>query len=90
MTKRPRNIANDLIDAVETGTRKWTRQKKSEERHPGNVRYRLSRLTKEPRVSQKAAWEEIAEEVYKLVAGPRNLPALARQIYYKARPRSWR
>src|SRR5262249_2900552 len=41
---RPRNIANDLIDAVETATSKWTRQKKSEERHPGMVRYRSSRM----------------------------------------------
>jgi hypothetical protein len=41
MTKRPRDIANDIIDCVETTTAKWTRQKKSEERHPGNVRYRV-------------------------------------------------
>jgi hypothetical protein len=34
---RPRNIANDLVDALETATSKWTRQKKSEERHPGMV-----------------------------------------------------
>ena len=58
MTKRPRNIANDMIDAVESATRKWARQKKSEERHPGMIRYRVSRMTKEPRTSQKeAAWQ---------------------------------
>ena len=34
-TARPRSIADDIIDAVETATSKWTRQKKSEERHPG-------------------------------------------------------
>jgi len=34
INSRPRNIANDIIDAVETATSKWTRQKKSEERHP--------------------------------------------------------
>jgi hypothetical protein len=82
-----KNIAASLIGIVEKGTRKWTRQKKSEERHPGNVRYRYSRMTKKPRTSQKAAWEEIAVEVYALVAGPRNLPALARQMFYKARPK---
>ena len=37
---RPRNIANDILDAVETATARWTKQKKSEERTPGNVRYR--------------------------------------------------
>jgi len=34
MTKRPRSIANDMIDAVESATRRWTKQKRSEERHP--------------------------------------------------------
>jgi hypothetical protein len=37
MTKkpqRPRTIADDMLDAVETATAKWTRQKKSEERIP--------------------------------------------------------
>ena len=60
MTKdpRPRNIANDILDAVEIATSKWTRQKKSEERHPGMIRYGMSRMTKEPRTSQKeAAWQ---------------------------------
>ena len=60
MTKqpRPRNIANDILDAVETATSKWTRQKKSEEKHPGMIRYRMSRMTKEPRTTQKdAAWQ---------------------------------
>jgi hypothetical protein len=28
---RPRNIANDILDCVETATAKWTKQKKSEE-----------------------------------------------------------
>ena len=49
---RPRNIANDIIDAVETATSKWTRQKKSEERHPGMIRYRVSRMTREPRTTR--------------------------------------
>ena len=26
---RPRNIANDILDCVETATTKWTKQKKS-------------------------------------------------------------
>ena len=37
MTSRPRNIANDILDAVETATAKWTKQKKSEERTPGTT-----------------------------------------------------
>jgi Topoisomerase 6 subunit A/Spo11, Toprim domain len=87
MTNRPRNIANDILDAVETATSKWTRQKKSEERHPGNIRYRVSRMTKEPRMTQKeAAWQTM-EEAYMAASSNGALPAMARQIYYQARPK---
>jgi hypothetical protein len=85
--ERPRNIANDILDAVESATSKWTRQKKSEERHPGNIRYRMSRMTKEPRITQKDAAWEILEEAYMAASGNDTLPALARQIYYQARPK---
>jgi hypothetical protein len=84
---RPRNIANDILDAVETATSKWTRQKKSEERHPGNVRYRISRMTKEPRTTQKEATWQIMEEAYMAASSNGALPAMARQIYYQARPK---
>src|SRR5260370_31795429 len=87
MTNRPRNIANDIIDAVETATGKWTRQKKSEERHPGMVRYRASRMTKEPRTTQKEAAWAVMEEAYIAASGGGTLPAMARQIYYQARPK---
>jgi Topoisomerase 6 subunit A/Spo11, Toprim domain len=87
MTKRPRNIANDILDAVETATSKWTRQKKSEERHPGMIRYRMSRMTKEPRTSQKDAAWQVMEAAYIAASGNDTLPALARQIFYQARPK---
>jgi hypothetical protein len=87
---RPRNIPNDMIDALETASRKWTRQKKSEERHPGNIRYRVSRMTSEPRTTQKNAAWEIMEEAYMAASGGGTLPAMARQIYYQGVPRSWR
>jgi hypothetical protein len=86
MTDRPRNIANDILDAVETATSKWTRQKKSEERHPGMIRYRTSRMTREPRTTQKEAAWEVMEEAYMAASGGRReLPAKARQIFYQAR-----
>jgi hypothetical protein len=84
---RPRNIANDILDAVETATSKWTRQKKSEERHPGMVRYRASRMTREPRTSQKDAAWQVMEESYMAASGSNTLPAMARQIFYQARPK---
>jgi hypothetical protein len=87
MTDRPRDIANDIIAAVEAATAKWTKQKKSEERHPGNVRYRVSRMTREPRTTQKDAAWEVLEAAYMAASGNGTLPASARQIYYQARPK---
>src|SRR5215468_6415399 len=84
---RPRNIANDILDAVESATSKWTRQKKSEERHPGMVRYRVSRLTKVPRTSQKDAAWQIMPTAYMAASANDTLPAKARQVFYQARPR---
>jgi hypothetical protein len=84
---RPRNIANDILDVVETATSKWTRQKKSEERHPGMVRYRLSRMTREPRTTQKDAAWQVLEAAYTAASANGTLPALARQVYYQARPK---
>src|SRR6266536_5267024 len=83
----PRTIGGDMVDALKTVTAKWTRQRKSEERHPGNVRYRVSRMTKEPTTKQKHVAWEIMEECYLAVSGPRRLPAKARQIFYQARPK---
>jgi hypothetical protein len=87
MTKRPRNVANDIIDAIESATSKWTKQKKSEERHRGMVRYRASRMTKEPRTTQRDAAWEVLEEAYMAASNAGKLPAMARQIYYQARPK---
>jgi hypothetical protein len=85
---RPHNIGNAMIDAVETATRKWTRQKKSEERHPGMIRYRMSRMTKEPRTTQKDAAWEILEEAY-LAASGNGRPRPGKSTTRRA-PRSWR
>src|SRR5262245_455892 len=65
----------------------WTRQKKSEERHPGNVRYRASRMTREPRTTQREAAWQVMEEAYLAASGNGTLPAKARQIFYQARPK---
>src|SRR5437899_898918 len=85
--KRPRSIANDIVDVVEAATSKWTRQIKSEERQPGNIRYRFSRMTREPRTTQKDAAWAILEGAYMAASGNGTLPAMARQIFYQARPK---
>jgi hypothetical protein len=90
MTKKAkptRSIAGDIVNALETATSKWTKQKKAEERHPGMVRYRASRLTKESRTTQKDAAWTIMEQAYLAASGNGRLPASARQIFYQARPK---
>jgi hypothetical protein len=76
-----------MIDAVETATSKWTRQRKAEERHPGVRHYRASRMTKEPRTTQKEAAWQVLEEAYMRASSGGRLPALVRQIFYQARPK---
>ena len=52
------------------------------------IRYRASRMTKEPRTTQKEAAWQVMEEAYMAASGgARQLPAKARQIYYQARPK---
>jgi Topoisomerase 6 subunit A/Spo11, Toprim domain len=85
--QRPRNIANDILDAVQTATSPWTRQRKAEERHPGLIRYRASRMTKVPRTTQKKAAEQVMEEAYMRASANGRLPAMVRQIFYQARPK---
>jgi hypothetical protein len=85
--KRPRNIAADMIDALETATRKWTRQKKSEERRPGMIRHRVSRLTKVARTTLKDAVWEVLTECYMAASADDTLPAKVRQIFYQVRPK---
>ena len=91
MTKatRPRNIANDILDAVESATSKWTRQKKSEERHPGMRRYRRARMTREPRCSQKEAASQVMKAAY--LAASANTPYRRPHDKSSIRhvPRSW-
>ena len=88
---RPRNIANDILDCVETATTKWTKQKKSEERHPGNIRYRVSRMTREPRTTQKeAAWASAGSGLHGARApAARCRPRRGKSTTRRA-PRSWR
>jgi hypothetical protein len=90
MTERPRNIANDIVDVVETMTAKWTKQKKSEEKHPSAIRYRESRMTKEPRMTQKdAAWKVMEDSTLRRAAGAPCRPRRARSTTRRA-PGSWR
>ena len=82
-----KNMATDILDVVREGTKRWTRTIKSEECHPGMIRYRMSRMTKEPLTKQKHAAWEIMEAAYLRASANDTLPASVRQIYYQARPK---
>src|SRR5262249_7358613 len=82
-----RDLANDIVDVVESMTRKWTQVKKSEERHPGLLRYRAARMRSERKTSQKEAAWKVMEEAYLAASSNGRLPTTARQVFYKARPK---
>ena len=44
-------------------------------------------MTREPRTTQKEAAWEVLEDAYMAASGNGTLPAMARQIYYQARPK---
>jgi hypothetical protein len=85
--KRPRSLGTDIVDVVENVTRKWTQVRKSEERHPGLVRYRAARMRSERKTSLKEAAWKVMEDAYLAASSDGTLPATARQVFYQARPK---
>ncbi len=82
----PRDMANDIINLVREGTKKWTKTRKAEERSPASRSFRYARMTRERGVQFKEAAAQIMEEAYLKVSDNGKLPANARQIMYAARP----
>lgn len=78
--------AGALTSLVGGATKKWTKQKKAEERsHNAYMNRRSSMRTEQP-PSQKRAAYKIMEKAYNKVSSNGKLPAQARQIMYAARP----
>jgi hypothetical protein len=75
-----------IINAIEGVTKKWTRQRKAEERaHSASLR-RYQAMTRRSRVTIKDVAWEVMEEAYLKASAGGTLPANARQIMYAARP----
>ena len=74
-----------IVDALRTVTRRWTRQRKAEERQASASINRHARMMRSRRVSQKDAAYEVMEEAYLKASANGTLPAHARQIMYQAR-----
>jgi hypothetical protein len=76
-----------LIDAITGVTKKWTKQRKREERERSAERNRRYFLVRRHMVSlREAAWR-VMQEAFMQASANNTLPANARQIMYAARPR---
>jgi hypothetical protein len=78
--------ADSIIGDITFVTKKWTRQRKSEERHANARRRRAQVFTRSRYTIRDAAWE-VMEAAYRQVSGNGTLPAPARQLMYAARPK---
>jgi len=74
-----------IIGAVRGVTKKWAKQRKSEERRASAEANRRQAMTYSRITIKDVAWKHMKEAYMKASAGGR-LPANARQIYYQARP----
>ena len=86
MSKKPNDLASDIVNSLRSVTSDWTKTKKAEERSPASRHFRMQRMTKQRGVSFKDAAAEILPEAYDKVSGGGTLPANARQIMYACRP----
>jgi hypothetical protein len=78
-------IAGDIIDNLGDCLKKWTKQRKAEERHESAKWRRLEALTKvRTWTVRDAAWR-VMEKAYMKASSNNTLPAEARQIMYAAR-----
>jgi hypothetical protein len=76
-----------LIGAITSVTKKWTKQRKREERERSAAQQRHYFLVRRHTVSiREAAWQ-VMEEAFMKASGNNTLPANARQIMYAARPK---
>ena len=76
-----------LIDAISGVTKKWTKQRKREEREKSAVLNRHYSLVRRHTVSIKEAAWRVMEEAFMQASANNTLPATARQIMYAARPK---
>ena len=74
-----------IIDAVEGVTKKWTQQRKREEKERSALQNRHYAMTRYRHVSIKDAAWQIMATAYKKASANGTLPAHARQVMYAAR-----
>jgi hypothetical protein len=78
--------ADDIKTGLTKSLTNFTKQRKAEEKHSSAGRWRMSRMTEVRGKFLTEAANEVMEECYMKVSDNNQLPALARQIFYVARP----
>jgi hypothetical protein len=78
--------SDDILDALESVTKTWTKQRKAEERNASRALDREYALTRSYRITVRDAAFDVMEQAYLKASANGTLPALARQIMYAARP----
>src|SRR5262249_8438551 len=78
--------ANEIINAVESVTKKWAKQRKAEERTRRASENRRNAMLSRGHVSIKDAAWRVMRDAYLKASANDTLPAHARQIMYAARP----
>jgi hypothetical protein len=79
------SLADDLIEAVKSVTKRWRRQKLAEIRDASARARRREAMRRSRKVSLREAAEEIMETAYLKASANDTLPANATQIMYSAR-----
>jgi hypothetical protein len=77
--------ADDIVDLITSGTKKWTKQRKSEERYRDARRMRGFRMRQLRSITLKDAAAHVMQKAYLKASANGTLPANARQVMYAAR-----
>jgi len=79
--------ADTITSLVTQTTKKWTKQRKAEERSASAAMRRHDAMTRSCRVTVRDAAFDVMEDAYMKASAGNTLPAAARQIMYAARGR---
>jgi hypothetical protein len=80
------NAASAIIAGLRSVTKDWARQRKAEERDRSRRANRYYALVRQRESSVKELAYEVMEEAYMKTSANDTLLALARQVFYRARP----
>ena len=79
------SVNKSIVDLVRKSTKKWTKQRKSEERERRAIQNRRARMSF-ARITVKEVAYRCMSDAYMKASADGALPASARQIMYQARP----